>query len=733
MFLKRSIFRNLVASSVVAGIAITVAAQNPELPPPPASGGDAAAPTGDQDVESEILTRGPVHEAFAEQYVSDPQPGLIVEQAPPEPIDELPPEEMPEGDNVEWIPGYWAFDEDLDDFIWISGFWRDIPLGQRWVPGYWNEVPEGFQWVSGFWTSSEGEELAYLPQPPESLEQGPNVAPPGGDHFWVPGMWVYNDYDYRWRPGYYTQSRGDYVWIPARYHWTPRGYVFCSGYWDYPLIRRGTLFSPVYFRQHRFPRRYRPRYTVAFEPLLIHLFARPRYNHYYFGDYYGNRYRDRGIIPFVSINTFGNRRYFHDPLFAYYHMPTRQNTFNRLVNWNRYFDRNTDLRPPRTLNATQQFAQANNRGQAGVKQAIVSVAIDELRGSNRGSGRAFRSISEETRNKISQDARESVRKLTESRVRFEARRNDENRGQNGILGQTDRPDQPGRPNLSERPDQSDRPDRSGKPDLTGRPDQNGRPDQSGRPDLSDRASRDDRANRLSSFRLPDTPKLQSRRDNLSSQQRDTLDRLRNQSGSGFDSSSADRSNRGPRNDSGQTRDLQIPNRGRSDSPSFDFNPRDNRGPSDRSLTPRSDMAPGFQRGGQSDRSSTPRSFSTPGNGPSPRSFTPRNLNAVPGSNSDAGRQRSFSIPDRSSSDRGSFNRSVPDRGSSNRSTPDRSPSIRSVPDRGSFSRSAPDRGSSIRSTPDRGSSSRSSSSRGSSSGSSDRGSPKSRGSGSKKK
>ena len=31
------------------------------------------------------------------------------------------PEVKPEGENVEWIPGYWAWDDAEERYIWISG------------------------------------------------------------------------------------------------------------------------------------------------------------------------------------------------------------------------------------------------------------------------------------------------------------------------------------------------------------------------------------------------------------------------------------------------------------------------------------------------------------------------------------------------------------------------------------------------------------------------------------
>lgn len=388
------------------------------------------------DIESDLLTRGPVHEAYAEQYADDPEPGILVTKQPPELIEELPPEEMPEGANVEWIPGYWAWDEDLDDFIWISGLWRDIPAGQRWVPGYWAEVDDGFRWVPGFWTSSETDELTYLPEPPESLEQGPNVAAPSESHFWVPGTWSYQTNNYAWRPGYWTQGYDNYVWIPARYQWTPRGYIHCGGYWDYPVARRGVLYSPVHFRNRRIPYRYRgyryrPRIVVSAGPLLVHLFVRPAYRHYYFGDYYAPRYRDRGIYPFTQLNRYARRGYYHDPLRSYYQVAARRTTYDRLVDWNRYFNKYESVRPPRTYRDSQQFfASHRNTNTVVVQQATLATTINILRDRSRPDHRQFRNISLDDRTRISRDVSSAVRELTSGRLRFEQQ---DRRGGNGAF------------------------------------------------------------------------------------------------------------------------------------------------------------------------------------------------------------------------------------------------------------------------------------------------------------
>ena len=72
-----------------------------------------AAQGGQTEVEEgvQVLTRGPVHEAFAETITFNPEPGIVVTRPPPDPIEEVPPDQRPEGANVAWIPGYWAWDD----------------------------------------------------------------------------------------------------------------------------------------------------------------------------------------------------------------------------------------------------------------------------------------------------------------------------------------------------------------------------------------------------------------------------------------------------------------------------------------------------------------------------------------------------------------------------------------------------------------------------------------------
>ena len=125
-----------------------------------------AARAQDQPPEQgvEVLTRGPVHEAYASAVSGQPAPSAIVPKQPPEAIEELPPDEKPAGDNVQWIPGYWSWDDEKRDFLWVSGFWRVPPPNRSWVPGTWRTANGQWQWTSGFWAEAAQPTITYLPQ-----------------------------------------------------------------------------------------------------------------------------------------------------------------------------------------------------------------------------------------------------------------------------------------------------------------------------------------------------------------------------------------------------------------------------------------------------------------------------------------------------------------------------------------------------------------------------------------
>ena len=282
----------------------------------------AMAQSSDQGLSTnegvEPLGKGPVHEAYAEPAQNAvPQPGPVVPKQPPNLIEELPPAEKPDGDNVEWIPGYWAWDEDRNDFIWVSGMWRSVPPGRRWVAGYWKQIDQGYQWVEGYWAQAEAEEIGLLPAPPAPVTESEPPAP-DKTSFFVPGHWVYRDSRYVWKSGFWCPFRPGWIWVPAHYVWTPAGYVFVEGYWDRPLQDRGLLFAPVRIAPEVIVRvefRYTPTVVVHDQALMAALFVRPGYGCYFFGDYFDARYSRLGYQPWVDYRL---HRRWYDPLFSYY-------------------------------------------------------------------------------------------------------------------------------------------------------------------------------------------------------------------------------------------------------------------------------------------------------------------------------------------------------------------------------------------------------------------------------
>ncbi len=296
----------------------------------------AASVSTATDESMEILTRGPVHEAFAEVSINEAQPGTIAAtRGVPDPINEIPPDFRPEGDNIEWIPGYWCWDEDQNDFIWVSGIWREVPPGRQWIAGYWTQVEGGYQYISGFWTESNQPETVYLPSPPKPLQAHPSSPALSPSHIWIEGHWLWFHGRYAWQTGYWLEQRPDMVWIPAHYVWSPRGYIFIGGYWDYQLSHRGVIFAPLYYvhpiyRNHGYS--YTPSIVLNIDTIFLSLFIRQDSHHYYFGDYFDARYEKRGFHPWYSPHA---TRYGYDPFYRSY----RSHRLQKDKQWERNYKR----------------------------------------------------------------------------------------------------------------------------------------------------------------------------------------------------------------------------------------------------------------------------------------------------------------------------------------------------------------------------------------------------------
>jgi len=335
-----------------------------QVPPPPPQ--QAA-------VQYEVQARGPVHEAFATIVDGKLAPTPVVTKAPPAPLNEQPPDLKPEGDDVEWIGGYWYWSDDQNDYLWVSGCWRDAPPGRDWLPGQWVRARDGYHWVSGAWLPEGTTQVALLPPPHEPIEEDAGN-PPTATSVFVPGTWVWKDARYVWRPGQWIEQPAEWVWQPAHYIWTPSGYVFVEGYWDHPIDARGLLYAPAAFPANVAVNRfvYVPQYVIRPTFLESALFVRAATKHYFFGDYFEPRYQTAGYVPWFDYRP---ARAAYDPVFAHYRAYHRANDWERTMKAqyaSRYEGRTA--RPPRTWAQQQQALGATPRAEAQRAAPLVSVA-----------------------------------------------------------------------------------------------------------------------------------------------------------------------------------------------------------------------------------------------------------------------------------------------------------------------------------------------------------------------
>lgn len=348
----------VLAAIFVAGLATTAHAQVDA--PPPTGGAQASA-------DIEVVTRGPIHEAFGSTLQLNPVQGAVADRAPPSPIEEVPPEVKPSGENVLWIPGYWGWDAETKDYLWVSGIWRASPPNSRWVPGYWKPGDRGAQWYSGFWMKADAETLVYMSAPPKSIERGPAAPGETDSQFYVPGSWEPNGDKYRWRPGYWAPYQQNWVWTPSRFVATASGHVFVPGFWDHQLNSRAQLFAPIRIGRTASANasvaanataalRYVPSQVLDVKQLQLHLFTQANANGYLFGNYYDESHAKMGIRPWFDQR---NPASVVDPLIGYTNWSAQlrgENYVDRLRSWNKYFLNNPTLRPASNLTGQLQLA-----------------------------------------------------------------------------------------------------------------------------------------------------------------------------------------------------------------------------------------------------------------------------------------------------------------------------------------------------------------------------------------
>jgi hypothetical protein len=374
------------------------------------------------------MTRGPVHEAFAAPVVHDPKAGPSIAKQPPEPIQEMPPDQKPAGQNVQWIPGYWSWDVSRNDFLWVSGIWREPPPNSQWVPGYWHDVDGGFQWVSGTWipvsTSQSQTQQSYLPPPPASLESGPNSPPPSANVSWTPGYWSWQGSNYAWRPGFWAAVQPNWIWMPAHYVWTPSGYLFVPGYWDLPVANRGLMFAPVYYPQPVYTQPgfvFTPSISIVGPAVTANLFVQASTGQYLFGNFYAQNFVSVGITPWFSFSFASGPPLFYDPLFSFYAVVNvRQNPGWVAAVREQYALRRdrVELRPPNTYIEQTRIIERNvniTRNVTVVDHRELAMPLSKL-AADPVAGRGMRLV------KVEEAERQQIRRQAAELHRFREQR-----------------------------------------------------------------------------------------------------------------------------------------------------------------------------------------------------------------------------------------------------------------------------------------------------------------------
>jgi hypothetical protein len=73
---------------------------------------------------------------------------------PPLPVYEQPP--IPAYGYI-WQPGFWSWDEDVNDYYWVPGTWVQPPrVGLLWTPGYWGWNGGHYGYNTGYWGAHVG-------------------------------------------------------------------------------------------------------------------------------------------------------------------------------------------------------------------------------------------------------------------------------------------------------------------------------------------------------------------------------------------------------------------------------------------------------------------------------------------------------------------------------------------------------------------------------------------------
>ena len=163
-------------------------------------------------------------------------------------------------------------------------------------------------------------------------------------------------------------------------------------------------FAPVYFNAGVYSRPgfyYSPAMVINPAVFASQLFLRPRYQHYYFGDYYAANYASAGFYPWFSFNNHQG----YDPIYAHQHWQHRQDRAwdqNVQADFQNRRD-HADARPPRTLAAQRARAASDAKSPEGT--FVVAAPLDRL-AISKGSAMRFRPLDKQDRQDLAKQGQD---------------------------------------------------------------------------------------------------------------------------------------------------------------------------------------------------------------------------------------------------------------------------------------------------------------------------------------
>ncbi len=322
----------MVLALSIGGGPARLRAQDPPPSPTPVSdgqdgqGAQAAGQPGDQGPQ--VMTRGPIHEAFATPVVHDPAAGPGDSQAARRSRSRrcLRTRSRP----ARTSSGFPVTGAGTSRATTSCGSAASGATRRPTVSGFRATGTRSTGVISGFrargFPSARARHRArvnptYLPPPPKSLETGPNTPQPSPNVAWTPGYWSWQGSAYAWRPGFWAAVQPNWIWMPPHYVWTPSGYLFVAGYWDLPVANRGLMFAPVYYPTPVYAQPgfvFTPSISIVGSAMTANLFVSAGHQSVPLRQLLRRELRRVGITPWFSFSFATGPPMFYDPLFSYY-------------------------------------------------------------------------------------------------------------------------------------------------------------------------------------------------------------------------------------------------------------------------------------------------------------------------------------------------------------------------------------------------------------------------------